>query len=188
MNQNPNLYSQLTQNPQLLQQMVGQQIMSMQQNYPNNQQQMNNMQNNQQQINNMQNNQPQMNMFQQNPQINMSPLNTQSQINMMQQPNTQSHINMYQQPAIQPQINHQNAAITDTTSIIAPTLQQMQYMFTMWEKMNQMGILKTDVPPKPILPQNDSNVSQTVGQEIILPNGDKIVPLGNKKYGLIKKV
>lgn len=74
-----------------------------------------------------------------------------------------------------------------TPQAIIPTIQQMQYMFQIWETMNQMGILKTNVSPKPIPTDKNSLVAQTVGQEIILPSGDKLIPLGNNKYGLKKR-
>ena len=74
-----------------------------------------------------------------------------------------------------------------TPQAIIPTIQQMQYMFQIWETMNQMGILKTNVQPKPIPADKNSLVAQTVGQEIILPSGDKLIPLGNNKYGLKKR-
>ena len=53
--------------------------------------------------------------------------------------------------------------------------------------MNKLAILKTTVVPKPVPLQNNSYVAQTVKQEITLPSGDKIIPLSDGKYGLIKK-
>lgn len=50
---------------------------------------------------------------------------------------------------------------------------------------------KSDTIMSPTSPVNSvtstSNVESDVSDEVVLPNGDKIVPLGNGKYGLIKK-
>ena len=88
---------------------------------------------------------------------------------------------------VQPNSNLNQNIPTEISSVVVPTFQQMQQMFQIWETMNQMGILKTTVPPKPVPSQNNSYVAQTVKEEITLPSGDKIIPLGDGKYGLIKK-
>ena len=86
----------------------------------------------------------------------------------------------------------------EISNIVVPTFQQMQQMFQIWETMHQMGILNTTVPIRQSGIVNktstststsisNSDVAQAVGQETILPSGDKIVPLGDGKYGLIKK-
>ena len=109
--------------------------------------------------------------------FNFNP-NQQNQQNQPNQPNQPN----YTTPSVPP-----STVPTEISTMVVPTFQQMQHMFQIWETMNQMGILKTTVQPKQSA-ENNSVVSKMVGQEIILPSGDKIVPLGNKKYGLIKKV
>lgn len=52
------------------------------------------------------------------------------------------------------------------------TIKQMKYMFEIFTMMQTMGVLE--------IPKIDNK------DEIILDNGDKIIPLKNGKYGLIK--
>jgi hypothetical protein len=169
MAQNPMYHKQLLQNPQLLQQAVTQQIMMMNNSsmQPN---QINSMQPNQ--INSMQPNQ--INSMQPN-QINSAPQLTPLN-NML---NMASSLGNAQ--------SNSSSLNTEIGSVVAPTFQQMQHMFQIWEMMHQMGILKTNVAPKPVIQPSNSVIGQTVKQEMILPTGDKIVPLGDGKYGLIKK-
>jgi hypothetical protein len=63
-----------------------------------------------------------------------------------------------------------------------PTFQQMQQMFQIFQMMQQMGVLNMN---QQITPTMESK-TKIEGEEV-LPNGDKIIPLGNGKYGLIKK-
>lgn len=80
---------------------------------------------------------------------------------------------------------------SDLSQFVMPSLQQMQYIFQIWETMNQMGILKTNVPPKPLtadkagLIDRKSSVSVAVGEGLTLPSGERIIPLGNKQYKII---
>jgi len=60
-----------------------------------------------------------------------------------------------------------------------PNGQQIQQMFNIFQMMQQLGILNN----QNITPQNQKDKSDT----IILSNGDKIIPLADGKYGLIKK-
>ena len=68
-----------------------------------------------------------------------------------------------------------------------PTMQQMQQMFQIFQMMQQMGIL--NIPNNQSINKLESNNQNgQIGNEIILPNGEKLISLSNGKYGLIKKV
>ena len=67
---------------------------------------------------------------------------------------------------------------TDTATNLTPTFQQMQQMFQIWQMMQQMGILNTQQPK--------TSQNNLPSETIILPNGDKLVPLANGEYALIK--
>ena len=144
------------------------------------------------QINQM-NQMAQMNQMGQIPQLN--PVNQMAQINPLQQSNPmlnmQSALGVQLQSQSQSQAQLQSIATpaesSSIASVVVPTFHQMQQMFQIWETMNQMGILKTTVPPKSVPIQSNSYVGKTVKDEITLPSGDKIIPLGDGKYGLIKK-
>lgn len=56
---------------------------------------------------------------------------------------------------------------------LMPTLQQMQYMFQIFQMMQQLGLISA-----PEIKKDDA---------IELSNGDKLIPLPGGKYGLIKK-
>lgn len=60
-------------------------------------------------------------------------------------------------------------------TLLMPNAQQLHQWFQIFQMMQQMGMLNMDA--KPEAPDNTT----------ILPSGDKIIPLGNGKYGLIKK-
>lgn len=62
-----------------------------------------------------------------------------------------------------------------------PNAQQIQQMFNIFQMMQQMGILNN----QNILPTNSHK--DKIEGEIILKNGDKLIPLADGKYGLIKK-
>lgn len=64
----------------------------------------------------------------------------------------------------------------ESNGLQLPTLQQMYQMFQIFQMMQQMGILN--------IPSTDN--SSQKDDTIILPNGDKIIPLSNGKYGLIR--
>lgn len=70
------------------------------------------------------------------------------------------------------------------TPNVLPTLEQMQYYLKIFQMMQQMGVLNTNTinnltMPEPAKPAEPDNI-------IVLPNGDKLMPLPNGKYGLIK--
>jgi hypothetical protein len=94
----------------------------------------------------------------------------------MQQPMMQPMQQMIQQPMYQTPMN----SVPQSTdfNISVPTMQQMQQMFQIFQMMHQMGVLNLNATP---MEKNSDN------EEILLPNGDKLVPLSNGKYGLIKK-
>lgn len=67
-----------------------------------------------------------------------------------------------------------------------PSMQQMQQMFKIFQMLQKMGVLLTD--EEPIIQdtlENEKNTSPDGA--IMLSNGDRIVPLGNGKYGVIEK-
>jgi hypothetical protein len=92
------------------------------------------------------------------------------------QPMLQPMQQMVQQPIYQMPIN----SVPQSTdfNISVPTMQQMQQMFQIFQMMHQMGVLNLNANPTE---KNSDN------EEILLPNGDKLIPLSNGKYGLIKK-
>lgn len=85
-------------------------------------------------------------------------------------------------PIVQPSYPMLSQPIPPTIDNALPTLQQMQQMFQIFQMMQQMGVLNTSAPT-PIIPTSEPESKNT----IVLPSGDKIIPLGNGKYGLIKK-
>lgn len=70
--------------------------------------------------------------------------------------------------------NHYGTALNQTDPTL-PTLKQMQYMFQIFQLMQQMGMLQ---PTAPIAPDSEA---------IVLDNGDKIIPLPDGRFKLIKK-
>jgi len=189
MMQNPVLANQLLANPTQLQAMALQQLQAMAQ-----QQNMQQQQTYQQQIQPIY--QQQLQQFPQQQQQQTIPQQTISQQTIPQ--NIES--NIYNKPT-----NNQYMAL--------PTMQQMQQMFQIFQMMQKMGVLNTDTLPQSTLPNSSSsvlnnntvansasiisnsiphvlsqtNVNPQDDKTTILPNGDKIIPLGNGKYGLIKK-
>jgi hypothetical protein len=74
---------------------------------------------------------------------------------------------------------------------IIPTFEQMQQMFRIFQMMQQMGALNISTPTNNTtisneMPQIDT-AKKATEETIILSNGDKIIPLGDGKYGLVKK-
>ena len=91
------------------------------------------------------------------------------------QPTIQPVMQPAMQPAIQQPIMQPQMMSPTSLGIDLPTFQQMQYFFKIFQMMNEMGVL---------------NMSATVkneNKEITLANGDKLVPLADGNYGLIKK-
>lgn len=86
-----------------------------------------------------------------------------------------------QPPPIQTQIQQQPDPIKQNL----PTLQQMQQMFQIWQLMQKMGILNTQPEIKSASPTTPT--AQLENGVITLPNGDKLYPLQNGQYGLVKK-
>lgn len=106
-------------------------------------------------------------------------LMSQSQAQSVPQFNPNVNVNPQPQPpTYQQPINIMQKEISN---IIVPSFSQMQQMFQIWETMHQMGILNTTVPPK------QATIANKSVEETILPNGDKIIPMGDGKYGLIRK-
>lgn len=58
-----------------------------------------------------------------------------------------------------------------------PTMQQLRYMLEFFKMMQQMGVL--NLYPDPEKPAAETDT-------IVLSNGDKLVPLGNGKFGRIR--
>lgn len=102
----------------------------------------------------------------------------QQQLNQQSRPIERGYISEMQpnvQPVIQPAVQQPIGISPTSLGMDLPTFQQMQYFFKIFQMMNEMGVL---------------NMSATVkneNKEITLPNGDKLVPLADGNYGLIKK-
>lgn len=205
--QNPQYYQYLMNNPMALQQLVQQQLQTMQQNQVLQQQQLLQQQ--------MMMQQPVQTVPAIQPiQTIQPPAQTQTQfpMNNINLPVLSPTIT----PTASVQLTNQAAALLDTSSAansVLPTLQQMQHMFRIFQMMQQMGVLHTPVninqnsqnpsntntetttDPKftmhssPVLPPTPPPVNspqQDPDNTIILSNGDKLIPLENGKYGLIK--
>lgn len=166
--QNPMQYQYLMQNPMILQQLVQNQMQMMQQ---------------QQMI------QPQMMQQQQmmQPQM-MQPQMIQPQMIQSQIPNMNTSTTpQLNTPVIMPQMSAPNSTI--------PTFQQMQQMFQIFQMMQQMGILNVPDSNTSVNNNTDTNITNNNKTTIdsdndnsyLLPNGDRIIPLPNGKFGLIKK-
>jgi len=134
-------------------------------------------------------NQTQMFNQQQGQQVQQQPMYPQTGYVAAQQPIQQPIIQqpIVQQPVImqpiqQPiqqqlfqQLVHQTA---DPLNI--PSMQHMILMYNVYQKLHQLGLLNMNQ-------QIVSNENPKIEGEEILPSGDKIIPLENGKYGLIKK-
>ena len=83
---------------------------------------------------------------------------------------------VYQQHAYPTQPQPQMST-HDSFANSLPSMQQMQQMFQIFQMMQQMGVLNTEVK---VTNKGDED-------EILLPDGRRIVPLSNGKYGVIKK-
>uniref|UniRef100_A0A6C0CB77 Thioredoxin domain-containing protein n=1 Tax=viral metagenome TaxID=1070528 RepID=A0A6C0CB77_9ZZZZ len=86
-----------------------------------------------------------------------------------------------QQP-IQQQIFQQMVQQQTTDSIGLPSPQQMVLMFNVYQKLHQLGLLNMGQQ----ITSNESSNQKIEGEEI-LPSGDKIIPLEDGRYVLIKK-
>jgi len=174
--QNATYFQYLMQNPMVLRNLVQKQIESLQQQQMMAQQMM-------PQQNQMQQMMAQQMMSQQNQMPNIT---TPQQIPSL---TTTPFGNMPQPNYATPQLN--------STNNILPTFQQMQQMFQIFQMMQQMGILNTqntqNTPQPNVSIQNQTeSIKPIVPAEpdntIVLPNGDKVIPLPNGKFGLIKKL
>lgn len=93
-----------------------------------------------------------------------------------------------------PTVPQQTLPVTpNPNSSILPTFEQMQQMFKIFQMMQDMGILNTNnkqiVTDKQSIPEKHNITNNGLDEKNIieLPNGDKIIPLSNGKFGLIKK-
>ncbi|MEM0354157.1 MAG: hypothetical protein QXW79_01110 [Thermoplasmata archaeon] len=64
-----------------------------------------------------------------------------------------------------------------------PTLEQMEQLIKLFKMMQEVGIFGTDTGKC----ESGKRTSNLVDGTIVLPTGDKLVPLPNGKYGLIRK-
>lgn len=131
----------------------------------------------------------QMQMLQQQQMMQTQMMPQMGQLNQMPQQNFFNQMNplMPSMPTVNP-----TPIVTPTTPInpnlplgttnnAIPTLQQMQQMFQIFQMMQQMGVLNTQAAaPEPIKETTTDNT-------LVLPTGEKLIPLGNGKFGLIKK-
>lgn len=170
--QSPQQFQFLMQNPAYLQGMVQKQLQQQQMQQQQMQQQQ------QQMPHQMQlTMQPQMPIQQQ--QLTMQPIMSQASMTTpMPAQNTTTTNSLFQAMS---QLN------TDTSML--PTLQQMQQMFQIFQLMQQAGLLTTQPPaaapaPPPLEPPKEAYNEKDV---VVLPNGDKIIPLANGKFGLVRK-
>ena len=177
--QNPLAFQYLMQNSNVLQQMVQKQMMQQQQHMMHPQQQM------------MQQQQHMMHPQQQIPQqqIAMNPMINQQQLmtpqSMQMNPILTNSIQT-PQPLIQ---NSQSQMLTNDSNISdLPTFQQMERMFKLFQMMHKMGALNIPESIETTVGENKTNLLDKVenNDTIIFPNGDKLIPLPNGKFGLIK--
>lgn len=169
----PNTYNYLMQNPEALQAMVMQkmsQIPSMQQPYINSTSQQPLIQPMQQPFA-----QPMQQPFTQPIQPIAQPIQP---IQQLQQPLHPA--NLTKSPTIE-----NPTSLIPSESAIALTVQQMQQMFQIFQMMQNMGVLKIDGPIN--ISTSESHVTVDPPGTTVLPNGDKIVPMPNGLFGLIKK-
>jgi hypothetical protein len=162
---NPTLASQYQQNPALLQQAAQQKLVTMQRQQMMNNQMMNNPMMNNQMMNNPMMNNPMMN----NPMMNNQMMN--NQMNKMANPMI----------APNPSTNVAQMAtmMMPTDSDYVPTFKQMQNMFQIFQTLQKMGVISV-----PVI--NEDAKEEETKNPIVLPTGEKLVPLGGGKYGLIK--
>ncbi|XWV26453.1 hypothetical protein QJ857_gp0616 [Tupanvirus soda lake] len=169
---NPVYFQYLMQNPMALQQLVQRQMMMQQQ---------------QQMI------QPQMPMTSMTPMVSQMPMTT--------TPNVMGNMVAPVVPTV-PQNTTPNQTLSsamNTMSMpqqnnIIPTFQQMQQMFQIFQMMQQMGALNTNATPinntassSDTNQTTETNKQADVDNTIVLPNGDKLIPLPGGKFGLVKK-
>jgi len=64
-----------------------------------------------------------------------------------------------------------------------PTMEQLQYIWKLFQMMQNMNILNMNA--QPVTPEQA--MPQKIEGEVVLPSGDKLIPLSDGKYGLIKK-
>ena len=109
------------------------------------------------------------------------------QMPMMNMPNTNT---AFANTTAIPALNTITQPTISTNPNVLPTLEQMQYYLKIFTMMQQMGILNTNtlnnLPMQDAVPKSQPNTADP-DSTIVLPSGDKIIPLPNGKYGLIKK-
>lgn len=121
------------------------------------------------------------------PQMSMPQQMIQPQVPQITQPQiTQPQVPQITQMPIMPMAT-QTTIPNNTSNFMVPTMQQMQQMFQIFQMMQQMGILNTQPQTVDNNIQPENNQKTVNDDTIVLPNGDKIIPLGNGKFGLIKK-
>ena len=118
------------------------------------------------------------------PQYNNQPQMVQQPVmqpQMVQQPMQPPTYYQPQQPQMNniPQShNDQQQMLQSMLGMDLPTIQQMNYFFQVFQMLNQLGVLNISAQP---------TIPTKINEEIVLSNGDKLIPLADGKYGWIKK-
>ena len=101
----------------------------------------------------------------------------------------QSYTNVHPQSqrTLSPPPQQQIAYANDGTAFFVPSIYQMEYMFKIFKTMQKMGVLLTDTDDITPTDPDASHASIKPEESIVMKNGDEIVPLGNGKYGLVRK-
>ena len=126
----------------------------------------------------------------QNPQMLQQYMNQMMQPQMMPQKVPMISMPQTNNSSINPVMMNQLAQTiqsgTNSSSSAIPTLQQMQQMFQIFIMMQQMGLINVpNVDPKLQVP--GTTIQPKESDVITTPDGDRLIPLGNGKYGLLKK-
>lgn len=152
---------------------------------------MTNMQQQQQFLNSLQSTNPMLaQQLSQNPQMLQQYMNQMMQPQMMPQKVPMISMPQTNNSSINPVMMNQLAQSiqsgTNSSSSAIPTLQQMQQMFQIFIMMQQMGLINVpNVDPKLQVP--GTTIQPKESDVITTPDGDRLIPLGNGKYGLLKK-
>lgn len=110
----------------------------------------------------------------------------QQQVLLQLQKNQPAHPNTAPVPAVtNPVSNFQE----NGDQMVVPTIQQLNYIFKLFQMMQQLGILNTETstPKNTELNEYHGSLKDDTTITTTLANGDQIVKLENGKYGLIKK-
>lgn len=115
-------------------------------------------------------------------------------INQLPTPNITPLSDVAKEPMSGVAAQKQDSAIGIQNSL--PSIEQMRQMFKIFQMMQQIGALPSYQASPAARQDATSGTFATQNAEkdiistdvILLPNGDKIIPLSNGKYGLIKKV